>query len=58
MNKKNPKKAGGRERTFAQNEAFEKEVAASKPYYGKEAQGAKSYNKNKKPPPQYPCPVG
>ena len=43
---------------MAQNEAFEREGATSKPSYGKEAQGGRPYNKNKKLPPQYPCPVG
>ena len=28
------------------------------PIYAREAQGGKPYNKNKKLPPQYPCPVG
>ena len=46
------------ERTFAQKEAFEREGVTSKPTYGKEAQGGRFYNKNKKPPPQYPYSVG
>ena len=48
---KNPKKTGGNERIFAQKEVFEREGANSRPSYGREAQGGKPYNKNKRLPP-------
>ena len=56
---KNPKKAIGGEKSFAQKQNYEKEGGASKPYNGRENQSKKAPNKYKNGnPPQYACPIG